>query len=110
MTSKFLFIAEFTLVSSGANCEASGYQTVTSEAECKAAVATIKALGRNVKVEGTVESTIFPSDCYLRGDGPLWYNTQQSTKHCDQWSTCVCISTSAPQPSSGKSDTKDSSK
>lgn len=85
---------EFILVSSGANCEASGYQTVTSEAECHAGVPTIQALGLLVEAKGTVEGNFGPSGCYLRHDGPLWYNTMvQSPAHCSGASKCVCVTT-----------------
>ena len=107
---RFHFFTEFILVSSGVNCEASGYQTVTSEAECHAAVPTIKSLEFLVNVQGTVETSIKPSGCYHRFDGDLWYNTMvQSPAHCSGASKCVCITKSAPPPSSGKRNTKDSS-
>ena len=108
ITSKdFISITEFILVSSGANCEASGYQTVTSEAECYAAVPTIQALGLLVEAKGTVEMTFGPSGCYLRPDGPLWYNTMvQSPAHCSGASKCVCVTMPT---SSGKRNTKDNS-
>ena len=105
---RFHFFTEFILVSSGVNCEASGYQTVTSEAECHAAVPTIKSLEFLVNVEGTVEVSNKPSGCYHRFDGDLWYNARQSQAHCDTDSRCVCITASAPPPSSGKRNTKDS--
>ena len=51
--------------------------------------------------------TCCPSGCYLRPDGPLWYNTMvQSPAHCSGASKCVCITTPT---SSGKRNTKDNS-
>ena len=95
-------------MSSGANCEASGYQTVTSEAECHAAVPTIQALGLLVEAKGTVEMTFGPSGCYLRHDGPLWYNKKvQSPAECSEDSKCVCII--FWPASSGKKNAEDSS-
>ena len=109
ITSKdFISITEFILVSRGANCEASGYQTVTSEAECHAAVPTIEAQGLAVKAEGTVNSGFGPWGCYLRHDGPLWYNKKvQSPAECSEDSKCVCII--FWPASSGKKNAEDSS-
>ena len=83
-----VLITAFTVVSSGASCEANGFGNVKSLGECKTAP---QELNIQVTEMGAVNSNEGPTGCYLRFDGDLWYNKNgQSTVQCSSKSKCVC--------------------
>ena len=84
----------YTLLTSGASCEASGFGSITSLAECQTAP---QELGISFTKRGTVDSPGAPSGCYHRFDGDLWYNeNEHSTAPCTSSSRCVCKTVGKP--------------
>ena len=81
-------VSNYTVLSSGSSCEASGHSRITSLAECQTAP---QELGISFTKKGTVENHHTAYGCYLNIDGDLWYNVkEQSTAPCNSGSKCVC--------------------
>ena len=81
-------LGTYSMVTSGASCEGSGFATITSLDDCNNALQELK-LDHTPK--GTVISSAAAQGCYLRLDGDLWYNLdEQSTAPCTSQSTCIC--------------------
>ena len=95
-------VREYALVESGSSCSASGYQEITSFAECEKAAEALDMYDTTVVDDQLNFASSSPRKCYYANTG-LRYNVANTNRgSCTASRRCLCIWPSAFGGSSGK--------